>query len=202
MDSIYLTPASIGYLNQVILAFLVTAFLTWRRFSHRGEKPQRAETWLLLFMGSVLILSLIFFLDASLLPSERQGMVYLGFPAVALLLVALLQFAYHYPHLEPGQQLECKIAWLASLGYLLIEIGVAVDNFLRLGNGEVTYRSGYLDYVPVVFFLLVISIFVRKALRHWEEPALRWFASLFVIPLTLAVLNVLRLMGAFPFIFT
>lgn len=94
---LYLTPAAIGYLAQLILALLITGYLTY----HAAATRRRDAATLLLvgvFAAAVGVV-LLFFLDAALLPSPRLYAVYLENTVIGLLLTLLTQFAYRFPRL-------------------------------------------------------------------------------------------------------
>ena len=73
---IYLTPASLSYLNQFILAFVITAYLGWRFFLKKGQDHSATDGWLVFFFIAVTVLLLALFLEASFLPTERLMVVY------------------------------------------------------------------------------------------------------------------------------
>jgi hypothetical protein len=106
----YLTSASISYLNQFLLALLITIYLGIRYFAP-GSQPRRWQDSLLVaFFICVTIFSLLLFLEASLLPSERIIVVYLENTVLGLLLPTLIQFAYHFPVPNEKQKVERTIA--------------------------------------------------------------------------------------------
>ncbi len=192
MPELFLTPASISYLNQFLLALLITIYLWGRAFSRQHRPPSRQDNLLLLFFASVTLFSLLLFLEVSFLPTERLYVVYLENTVLGLLLAALIQFAYHFPAPREKQTTERRIALVLSLAYALGEAGFAVWRFSLLQNGEVEFRHNLMD-VPVAFeFLWVVFVFARSSIQNWNLRASRTFALTFIIPFWLASLNIIR----------
>jgi signal transduction histidine kinase len=218
MQSIYLTPASIGYLTQLILALVITVYfgarslVSWRRSARAAHMPLLA-----LFFASVTLVVLLFFLDAALPPSPRLYAVYLENTAIGVLLTLLTQFAYRFPRLYPERRWEARIALGADLLYTLWEAGFAVHRGrLLLQDGSVFYRPLEADYALVACFLWVPLAFLRQTiaasrqerdlpgflyrsgLGHLWRPqgaaarTTRAFVLIFLIPVGLSLLNVRR----------
>ena len=67
MPAVYLTPASISYLNQVILASLISAYLL-QRFLRTGARGRTASDWMLLAVFvTVVLMSAAFFFEVTLI---------------------------------------------------------------------------------------------------------------------------------------
>ncbi len=145
------------------------------------------------FFVMVTLLSLGLFLEASLLPTERLMVVYLLNAILAVLLVVLLQFAYTFPQPSGKHTIERWLALTVSGGYAVWEAGIAVWRFdLLLREARVVYREPELDYVPAALFAWVVFAFARGTAQEWRNPAMHRFALIFLIPLALTLLNVLR----------
>lgn len=192
MPDIYLTPASISYLNQFLLVLLITAYLGKHFFLHGRQKASRQDTLLYIFFISVTLFSLLLFLDVSLLPSERLYVVYFQNTVLGILLISLIQFAYHFPALNKKQNMERRIAFIISAAYTVWEAGIAIRRFNLLRDGLVIFREPYMDQLVALEFAWVVFIFTRNAIQNWKLPAIRQFALIFLIPLGLAVLNYYR----------
>jgi diguanylate cyclase (GGDEF)-like protein/PAS domain S-box-containing protein len=191
MPDLYLTPASISYLNQCILALVITGYFARMNFRHRGNPAQTA--YLLAAFASVTTFSILLFLDAALLPSQRLFAVYLENTALAVALAALIQFAYNFPAPDPRLKAESRIVLVISAGYAAFEAAIAVWRFhLLLASGQVVFRADYLDYLPALEILLLGFIFARGTIRNWSLPASRRFALILVIPFLVAIVNLLR----------
>ncbi|MBM3153430.1 MAG: hypothetical protein FJZ96_14705, partial [Chloroflexi bacterium] len=111
MFNLYLTPASISYLNQFLLALLNTIYLGRRIIKFRKQKPAQQDLLLLVFFNAITLYSLLIFLEVSFLPTARLYVVYLENSVIALLLVALIQFAYAFPVPDRKQNIERWIAF-------------------------------------------------------------------------------------------
>ena len=191
LTNIYLTPASISYLNQVILALVITAYLGWHFFLQKGQRTSASDRWLFFFFCTLTVFSLALFLETSCMPTERLVVVYLLNTLLALLLVALIQFAYFFPQPSAKQRIERWLALLASLAYVALELREAIFRFSLLHEAHVVFRPPNWDYVPVALFAWVIFVFGRGTVRSWHNPASRRFALIILIPLALAGLNIL-----------
>jgi diguanylate cyclase (GGDEF)-like protein/PAS domain S-box-containing protein len=192
MKNFFLTPASISYLNQFLLGFMITVYLGWRFFRHRNVRPSIQDKLLFFFFVTVTIFLFSFFLDVSLLPTQRLFAVYIESTLLALILVALLQFAYHFPQPREKQRLERRLALVLSVGYLLWEAQIALTRYNLLRQGRVVFRKEYLDFIPPILFAWVIIIFLLSNIRNWKDAVSRRFAAVFFIPLFLTILNIFR----------
>ncbi len=203
---LFLTPAAIGYLAQLILALLIAGYLAYRAVAAR---QRNAPTLLLLgVFAAVVGVVLLFFLDAALPPSPRLYAVYLENTVIGLLLTLLTQFAYRFPRLYPQHKWEARLALAINLGYTLWEAGFALQRGGRLLQDHVVlYRPGDPDYVLAACFAWMPLAFLRQTiaaaqdltglgnlsgLYHlWRPPgpaaqATRAFALIFLIPLALS----------------
>ena len=192
MSPFYLTPASISYLDQFLLAVLITAYLVMRVFMRKNQQPSKLVGLLIAFFASVSVFSALLFLDGSLLPALQLRAVYLENTVLGIILTLILRFAYHFPAPHPKQKNEGRLALACAAAYTLCEAGFAIWRFSLLSHGQVEYRPDYMDYAPAIGFLWVIFAFARSALQNWKNIASRRFALIFIIPLYLATLNILR----------
>jgi diguanylate cyclase (GGDEF)-like protein/PAS domain S-box-containing protein len=190
MLDLYLTPASISYLNQFLLSLLIVGYLGFR-FHGKTDLTWR-DIYLIVFFASITAFSALLFFDVSLLPSARLPFVFLQNTVLAILLIALVQFAYAFPVPRGEQSLERRLVLLAFVVYAFFEAGFAIWRFILLADGLVEFRFDWMDAGPALGFLWVIFVFMRAALQNWKVPASRRFALIFVIPLALAFLNLLR----------
>ncbi len=226
MFALYLTPASIGYLTQFILALLITGYFAYRvvNLRRRGEGSAHASL-LVGFFASVAAIVLLFFLDAALPPSPRLYAVYLENTVIGLFLTLLTQFAYHFPRLYPQRRWEAHIVLAINLLYTLGEAGFAVyRGRLLLQERQVLYRPIQPDYVLVACLAWAPLAFLRQtvaASQHerggrapgfldwsglrdvWRPQgqaarAARMFALVFLIPVVLGLLNILRAKFVIP----
>lgn len=192
MFPIYLTPASISYLNQFLLALLIAFYLGMRLIRTKRQPGNRQDCLLTIFFSLTALFSALFFLEVSFLPTERLYVVYLENSVLGLLLVVLIQFAYEFPVPQDKQKWERFVALLLSGAYFLWEAGFAVWRFQLLQSGQVEFRHNYMDIPVALEFLWVIILFTRSSIQNWNLPSSRRFALVFVIPFWLAMLNILR----------
>jgi signal transduction histidine kinase len=163
---LYLTPASIGYLTQSILALAITGYLSYlaRQAWRREQKP--VQTLLLTgSFGMATCLILLFFLDVSLRSDLRLPALYLQNIVAGLCLLLIVQFAYYFPSLAPGQKREAQILLGLSLLYVAWEVRFALHRFARLAAGHVLYRPSESDYPLAVGFLWLLILFLRQTVR-------------------------------------
>ena len=221
MQTMHLTPVSIGHLIQLILAMAITGYFGYRAVV-TGRRGKGAHMPLLtVLFASVSAVVLLFFLDTALPPSPRLYAVYLQNTAIGLLLILLTQFAYRFPRSYPERRWEARIALGVGLLYTLWEAGFAVHRGrLLLHNHYVLYRPLMPDYalvvclawVPLAWMRQTIAVsrqernplgfLYRLGLGHLWRPhgqaarATRAFMLVFLIPLGLSWMNVLRATNA------
>ena len=208
--ALYLTPPAIGYLSQLILALAIAGFLVYRLLSRpRSNRPAQA-TLLAAFFGAVAVLILLFFLETASLPDQRLYAVYLQNSVVGLVLVLLLQFAYHFPTLPEEWAGEARLTLWLSLWYMVWEMQYAAGRFSELlSRGQVYFRPEWPDQVMVLLFLWAPVVLLRQAAyapawatptpwlrRLWKPqgPAARTartFALVYLLPVGLSLTNYL-----------
>ncbi|MEW5871732.1 MAG: ATP-binding protein [Chloroflexota bacterium] len=189
MFAIYLTPAAISYLTQFSLALLITFYLVQHNWT---SKRRSTRDFLLVgFFASITLFSLLLFLEASSLPTNRLRAVYLENPVMGISLVLLTQFAYRFPTLQPRQKREALLALAFSGAYALYETSYAVWRFGLLAQGRVEYRLSFADYWLVAVVAWIPIVFFRQALQNRQQRACRNFALIFLIPIILALMNTL-----------
>lgn len=172
MTSLYLTPASIGYLAQFILALAITTYLVMlaRRPEQRADH-RRPTRLLVAFFGAITLFIGLLLLDSILEPNLAFLALYLQNTLLALALLFILQFAYAFPSPSPQQKREAQIVLGISLLYAVYEAAIAFGRFADLlREGEVNYRPQLAD-VPIVLiggWLLVVLL--RQTARMSGEP--------------------------------
>ena len=165
MFAVLMTPASIGYLTQFILAVVITGFFAYRALSQKQADGPAHTPLLTAFFAATTVFVLLLFLEALSPPDQRLRAVYLENTVVGLIIVLLLQFAYHFPDLPPARKWEARLALGLSLLYTLWEAGFAVYRFSALSQGQVYFRPHWSDYCLVLGFLWAPLVFVRQAVR-------------------------------------
>lgn len=189
MPELYLTPSSISYLSLLILTSIITTYLVSRAFGREKKFSLGQDGPLLMICISMCLLSLLFFLEYSLPPSERLIAFNLENTVVAILLAALIQFAYHFPVVNSKQMVERRIILFLFYLYILVEWIEAVKIFSLLRQDIVAARADYLQVVMIAEFSWVVIVFARRAIQNWEFPAVRNFTLILLIPLALAFLT-------------
>lgn len=213
MPTLYLTPASIGYITQLILSLAITVYLIGRL---RKQENRSTHTVLLtgIFAVSTLFEGLLF-LDAALLPAPRLRIVYLENTVLGVMLVLLLQFAYRFPARFPNRKWEAYGLLGVSLLYTLYEASYAIYRFSLLeGQGRVEYRYPEADYALAALFVLVPVVFLRQAIsaddrpvpwirKLWQPQGLgargaRTFALVFILLFALSIIVILEGFSSIP----
>jgi DNA-binding NarL/FixJ family response regulator/signal transduction histidine kinase len=161
MPSLYLTPASIGTLTQIILSLAITAYIA-RRLRRRENRSAQAGLLVGFFASFTVFISLLF-LEAALLPAPRLVPLYLENATLAISLVFLVQFAYRFPALPPRLKGEAHLALAVSSVYALLEIGFAIYRFSHLADGQVIDRPTALGFPLVLGFLWVPVVSLRQS---------------------------------------
>ena len=213
MFDFYLTPASISYLVQSILALVITGYL-FNRLRQIAASGLQAQAGLLAgFFAAINLFSILMFFETSLLPAAALYALYPQIAVLAACLVFLLQFTYRFPVFFPERRREARLVLVLSLGYALFETIVAVYRYILLSNGQVVPRPGYADYPMVAFTLWVLVMFLRQSAAVSRQadpdgaaPAWRYvwrpqgrrarlaliLALVYLIPFALSLVNILR----------
>ena len=204
MQSIYLTPASIGYLTQIILSAIISVYL----FKQRHYRT-RQLLLLLVFFCSVTCFIGLLFLDAVLLPFPRLLAVYAQNTVLGFALAFLIQFAYQFPKSYPKYKIAAKVSLIISVVYILCEAIYMIYRYSSLlFDGMVYYRPKILDIcmavvlilAPIAFCLQCVAAdarkvcWTKKVINPQGKDALgaRMFIFNFGILFYLGVINLLR----------
>jgi signal transduction histidine kinase len=206
---LYLTPAAVGYMTQLLLVTLITGYMLW--LARSPKHPQHVR-WLVGFFSCITLFIATLFLEVALLPTQRLRVVYLQNTMLGIALVFLIQFAYRFPELAPARQREAQVALLLSSLYTLWEAAYAIYRFVRLGQSSVMYRPNWSDYLLLVVLLWTPLAFLRQLYTlehpkgdrwtrflhpliqpdHHMSRTVRWFALIFLFVASLNVFNILR----------
>jgi DNA-binding NarL/FixJ family response regulator/signal transduction histidine kinase len=205
---VYLTPAAVGYLTQLILAALISGY-----FLCLLRQPGRVPhiVWLSGFFVALTGFIATLFLEAALLPTPRLYAVFLQNTLLGAALTCLLQFAYHFPVQTASRRRETRLALYLSGLYTLWEAGYAVFRFAQLRAGHILYRPAWSDYALLLFLFWTPLSFLRKmralspnggGWKHGgelsfhpparETRARRGFAWIFLFVASLSLFNILR----------
>jgi DNA-binding NarL/FixJ family response regulator/signal transduction histidine kinase len=204
MFQLFLTPASIAYLTQFILALAITVFLLNRL---RSLRTPSLILLIAFFVPMTAFIGLLV-LDAALLPFPRVLPAYAENTVLALALVALIWFAYQFPERYSQNKWEMRIILTLSLVYLFWQVGFMIYRYLSLFNqGNVFNRFPLDAYSLPVVVLFVPVAFLRQTLAADQRPVAWWrklwkpegkgargarnFALMFSVPFVLGFISVL-----------
>ena len=169
MPTLYVTPAAVGYLTQLILAAAITLYLA----SLLRRTTRRTQTALLLgFFAFTALFILLLFLDAALPTDRRLYAVYLDYVVLALMVVCQVQFAYHFPQATPHLKREARIALVGSMVYAIVQAAYAVYRFSRLASGQLETHPTVMTLPMVIGLGWVPFVLLRQAVyaSRWEDP--------------------------------
>ena len=170
MSPFLLTPASIGYLTQFVLALSIAVYLwylairTLRARSDRAQ-PHTTITPSFLLAGALTAytgLVLEQFLNDSLLLSYTFYILPLGSLALAWCLCLFLFFAYRFPLPLPISRGERYALRALVISYVLMEAGITLYRYLELADGHGRYHPKWADIAPVLFWGWIVVTFVRQ----------------------------------------
>lgn len=189
MTALYLTPASISYLNQFLLSVLIVTYLGVRVFVFREQQAGTTVKLLIAFFFNVALFSALLFLEASTLRKEHLIFLYPQNAIVGLILLFLLHFAYYFPEPLETQRWERRLALIFTLAYVFMEAGFAVWRLWLWAGGDAVYRYEFMDIPPVISILWIIFVFVRGSIQNRASNAWK-IAPVMIVPLLLVILNV------------
>ncbi len=216
MFSLYLTPAALGYLTQLILTALISGYFVF--LVRRQASPSAHLRWLTTFFLGLAAFVATLFCETALAPTPRLYAVFLQIPLLAASWLCMSQFAYRFPALPASLRREAQVSlWLSGL-YTLWETGYAVFRFIRLQIGVVEYRIDWTDYLLLLFLIWPAVVCIRELYRvtpvkgsfwarltvPWRYPAdrearaLRDLILVFLLVAGLSVFNILRTFYLLP----
>ena len=210
---IYLTPAALSYLTQLILAALISIYFF--TLARRQAQPPPHLYWLTAFFWGITAFVATLFLEAALPATPRLPAVFWQVPFLAVSWFCLVQFAYRFPTLPPTLRREARMVSALVGLYAVWEVGFVFHRYQQLRFGLVEYRIDWTDYLLLAVLLLAPLIFLRQIIHHcpapdrsrfwllrlgrvWRNPptpacrALYDFALIFLFVATLGVFNLLR----------
>jgi len=171
MPAIYLTPASLSYMTQFILALAITLFL----FNRLRSQRTRSLLWLSACFALLTVLTGLWVLNAALMPFYRLLTAYAENAVLALVLVALIGFAYHFPERYPQHKWEMRGFLALSLLYLFWEVGFMIYRYVSLvGQGNVLNRFPLAAFSLPVVVLFAPLAFLRQTLAADPRPVAWW----------------------------
>ncbi|MEJ5312425.1 MAG: response regulator [Anaerolineae bacterium] len=210
MVSLYLTPAALSYLTQLILTVLISGYFVFL-VRRQANPPQHLRCLTSFFLSLAAFMATLFF-EAALPPTTRLYAVFLQVPLLAASWLCMTQFAYHFPPIPASLRREAQVSlWVSGL-YTLWETGYAVFRFIRLQAGVVEYRIDWTDYLLLLFLIWPAVVCIRELYRvtptkgsfwarlsvPWRHPAdrearaLRDLIFVFLFVAGLSIFNILR----------
>ncbi|WP_129631379.1 sensor histidine kinase [Candidatus Oscillochloris fontis] len=178
---LYITPASIGYLNQLILCLMIGCYLLVLQ-SHRRQPINRILGYYFFVITGLLF---TFFFESALAPSQRIYPLFLQTPLISLGLILIFQFAYRFPHLAETRRREARLVLLLSGLYALWEWGYALYRAITLvGHQQFIYRPGWNNYLLLLLILLLPMAFLRQllVLTPQREPGWAGVVAMIIHP--------------------
>ncbi len=179
----YFTPASISYLAQFILALTIATYLA---FLVRRLRLQNAETiptrLLSFFFFSTTVYAALLFLNVSTAPPLRFYALYWEMPAVTLVFLFLLQFAYRYPSLAPRQKWEVNFVLVLSLAHVLWETWQAIHRWSLLADQDVQWLPELSNLPPAIFAIWLLVVLVRQTIRTSNQHTRQVWWKAFLQP--------------------
>ena len=195
---LFLTPASISFLIQIIVFLVITIYL----ISIKSHSV--ANFWLAGFYTLMLTASLAGFFGVSVL-SWYGNALYAHDVLIVASLPLLIQFAYHFPVMNPRRQRQSKIVLIISITVIIIAI---ISLFVKLFYSEdinlPEFAPLILSIIQLVGLIVVIAIIFDSSKNKLSDSknnyrislATRSFiinlVCLFIIWLTSLILQILN----------
>jgi serine phosphatase RsbU (regulator of sigma subunit) len=197
MGRLLLTPQSLQYLAQTILAAVLCGYL-FARARRPGATRDLARFFAWMTAGLLLL-----FLDRSWVGPGAKVFID-AVPCVFQVAgAALLTFAYRFPAVPPGA--EARWAVRAAWAAVLADLALAGPNVVRSLGGRLNPVAPFRVELILVSLaaLWIVAVFTRRALREHglarrERGALVSFAGLVAILLLVGVASYLSNVGTIP----
>lgn len=170
MPDFYLTPDSLSYGAQLILALATLGYFLGLLL-HRNRQFDIQAAWLTGFFASAVGFLLSFFLNVSLAPDPHFFALTPVTVFTAFCAVTLIQFAYNFPELPPSYRLESRLALALSGAYALYEVIFSIYRFAQLFQGRLVFRGDWPDYALALCFMWIPVVLLRQMARSSKENA-------------------------------
>ncbi len=179
MSTLYLTPAAVNYLAQTILVGAITLYFLYLVWRTRHAPVLRRQTALLAgFLGTLGSFTAMMGLEAATLGAARLHAVNLQIPPLAVALLLLVLFAYHFPTATPRWRWEMRLI-VALIGlYILWEFSITGDRFRHFMRGTVYYRPALANYPLIAGFAWAVIMLLRQAIRTADNLQRSWLRRL------------------------
>ena len=163
---LYLTPASVIYLCQVILTGLIAVYLGWRSLQVESSRTQ-LRLAAILFSVTALLLALLW-VESSVIGPWRNYARFLNAPVLAVHGIVTLLFLYHVPEWNPRERREAlAVIAILVVARLSVETVFAYQRFqLYAATGEASRsRPLFADLMLLAVVLWVVFVAVRRVRR-------------------------------------
>lgn len=176
--TILLTPTSVEYLGQALLASLLLAFLIYRHFYFPDRLSYSRSFFLMVTVYFYIVSTVLLAMIASVGDGDRRIWIGLIYPVVALMLMAFSAFIFRLPAAPAPWRREARIVALCLLGVVAFEVGHALSLIAALRQDMIVSRDWYLN----ISYLLAVSwlafVLVRQTVQRDKpvSPGTTWFA--------------------------
>lgn len=184
LPQLLLTPRSLEFLSQFVLASLFFSFLVYQLHSTRHLHRQPGTRYLVAAVGvhtlTLLVLSFYF----SLLAIERLPMRILSDALLLLFVLLFVRFAYRTPDLPPEWEKEDRIAFRMSLVAAAVGIGTSLVRLAASAGGKPYEQVLYQDVLSMLVVAWAVVVLARQTLRvaSRADPNASRIAQLFFVP--------------------
>ncbi len=180
MPSIYLTPAAILLLTQLLLSLAISAYILR---SYRKLENRNLQTLLLggFFLCSSGFLFLLFLQEVLL---SRLGLAAGDLEHVLLAggLVFFLQFAYRFPEQQTRRVREAGWALAISTLYIFLEIAYSLYSISRLQSGLVVARPTWMSIPLAVGLAWSCGVFLRQSVQASIQASIQASFQAYIQP--------------------
>lgn len=176
---LFWNPGAISYLSQLLLAFMLSAYLARRVQAERRQGRDFVPTLLFCLTIGFLVPALVTALFHAMSGGGwlAYAMPWLSEPSFPLLSMpwisflcgsaaaAFVQFAYRFPRRLAGTKRESMIVGAIMVAMLLVEVGIAIRTDIALLSDDPWMRPDWFATWLNVSTLWLGSLFVRQYLQ-------------------------------------
>ena len=165
LPQLLLTPRSLEFLSQFMLACLLCAFLAYQRCTSQQLHRHAGTRYLMAAISIHTMLIVVLFFYFSILAVERSPVRILLDSFQILFILTLVRFAYRTPNLPPGWEKEERIALWVSVVVAAFGVGSTTVRLVALAHGRVVEQVPGQDVLNTLIICWVAVVFVRQTLR-------------------------------------
>ncbi len=182
MRLILFTSTSVGYFSLLFLCAALSIYLLFIRRKQQSTAESKTTLMLALTLMSLAFLSLLLILEETVFFSWNLIALYLEPFSLSLVLLFVLQFAYHFPTNLRGMKVEAGIFLGLSIGYAAFELFHVFRNLIILLNGGHDYRPDYADYPLMVGLVWALVLLLRRSVKASRATSEDGFFSHLIHP--------------------